>query len=1387
MWESDADLRRDLDEMVALGVEWVRLDLGWASMEPTKGTFNWSNTDRVVDAVVARGLKVVAILHETPKWARAAGTDSVFYPPTDPADFADFAGRAVSRYSNRVKVWEVLNEPNISRFWMPQPDPGAYTTLLKLAYSAIKKANASATVLSAGLSPAVDAETGSQVAPATFLRKIYENGGKGSFDAVGIHPYSYPARPIDPTTEQWNTFQRLPVFYDVMVRNGDGDKKLWVTEFGAPTGTGTEAVSEAEQAANITDAFRAMAQLRFVGGPLFAYALRDAGTDPLEREDNFGVLRRDFSAKPSRAAFEQGAAACMRTQPATVSISDVSLTEGDAATTPATFTVTRSGDSTGKTSVQYATANESAIAGTDFVGIDPTTLSFAAGETTKTVTVAVNGDTVAEGDETFAVRLSSASGATISDDSGLATVFDDDTPPGLAVNDVTAVEGSSGTPAATFTITRAGNVGATSSVRYATVAGTASATSDFAPVSATMDFAAGERTKAVTVNLNGDTRAEPDETFSLRLSSPISATIADDTGVGTILNDDNPPSLSVNDVSVTEGTLVGGTATFTITRSGDATGSSSVQYATAEGTATAGTDFTSVLPAVASFAAGETAKTVTVAIVGDLANEPNETVLLNLSSPNGATIADAQGVATIVDDDLLLGLLETPGPATFIAVTDATVVEGNSGTANASFTVVRTGLLTGTSSVQYATAEGTGTAGSDFVGVAATAVSFAAGEAAKTVTVAVAGDTIVEPSETFLVKLSSPVGAVVADDTGVGTIFDDDVVPTVAVNDASVTEGSSGTTTAVFTITRYGITAGVASVQYATADGTATAGSDFVGLAPTTVQFASGETTKTVTVTVNGGTGPEDDETFSVRLSSPVGATIADGAGVGTIFNDDAHPTVRVSDVVSPGGDTDAWAIFEVTRSGATTRTSSVRYATAAGTAAEGTDFVGIAPTTLTFAPQELVKIVAVKVKAGVEADETFSLRLSEPTDASVGDAQGGAAVVRSPAPAAAPVPAPTTRYQSLAPSRILDTRRGLGAPQAPLGAGQSFDVPVTGQGGVPASGVSAVVLNVTVTGASVTSSLTAWPTGETRPEAFNLNFRNGQTTANLVVVKIGAGGKVSVFNAAGNTEVIADVAGWFDDGTATTGARYQALTPSRILDTRSGNGAPAAKLGAGGSIDLQVTGRGGVPASGVSAVVLNVTVTEPTAYSYLTVWPSGQTRPPASNLNFATGETVPNLVVVKLGAGGKASLFNALGSAHVIADVAGWYDDDAAPSRTRYRPLSASRVLDTRNGNGAPAAKVGAGASIDLQVTGRGGVPTSGVSAVVMNVTVSEPTAYSYLTAWPTGEIRPTVSNLNFVTGRTRTNLVAVKVGSGGKVSLFNALGSTHVIAEVVGWYDLG
>ena len=204
----------------------------------------------------------------------------------------------------------------------------------------------------------------------------------------------------------------------------------------------------------------------------------------------------------------------------------------------------------------------------------------------------------------------------------------------------------------------------------------------------------------------------------------------------------------------------------------------------------------------------------------------------------------------------------------------------------------------------------------------------------------------------------------------------------------------------------------------------------------------------------------------------------------------------------------------------------------------------------------------------------------------------------------------------------------------------------------MPASGVSAVVLNVTVTEPSAGSFLTAWPAGQSRPMASNLNYSAGQTVPNLVVVKVGAGGVVSLFNHAGATHVIADVAAWFGGGPVTPTGSFATSSPVRIADTREWIDG---KVGPGGTLSLRVIDRAGIPPSGVAAVVLNITVTEPTAGSLLTVWPRGEARPLASNLNYDAGQTVANQVVVKVGAHGGIDLYNHAGATHVVVDLAGW------------------------------------------------------------------------------------------------------------------------------------
>lgn len=295
LWTDDAALEADMAAVARSGARWVRLDIDWSVVEPVRGAREWGALDRAVDAARRHDLRVLGLLAYTPAWARPPGT-TTHAPPTDATAFAAFAGAAAQRYRTEVDAWEVWNEPNIPDFWTPHPDPAAYAALLVGTAAAVRAEDPEATLLAGGLAPAVN--DGRALAPADFLEAVYAAGGGPAFDAVGVHPYSYPALPDDPVTGGWNTFVRLPQLHAVMTRHGDAAKTVWLTEFGAPTGTGDGAVSPERQARILDSGFTEARRLPFVG-PVFVYALRDSGTDPADREQNFGLLRADGTPKPA--------------------------------------------------------------------------------------------------------------------------------------------------------------------------------------------------------------------------------------------------------------------------------------------------------------------------------------------------------------------------------------------------------------------------------------------------------------------------------------------------------------------------------------------------------------------------------------------------------------------------------------------------------------------------------------------------------------------------------------------------------------------------------------------------------------------------------------------------------------------------------------------------------------------------------------------------------------------------------------------------------------------------------------------------------------------------------------------------------------------------------
>jgi polysaccharide biosynthesis protein PslG len=306
--ESSSDVRRDFDSMQTAGARWVRMDVNWAVIQAQgPSAYNWAPFDRVASDALAHGLSVLAVVEYTPAWARPAGTPAET-PPTNLDDYARFAQTAAAHYAALgVHAFEIWNEPNISAFWRPKPDVARYTRMLTLASTAIRAVDPQAVIVTGGTAPAAD--DGTNIAPVTFLRGIYANGGKSSFAAVGHHPYCWPAQPGEPYA--WSAWYVMygtsPSLRSTMVANGDGAKKIWATEFGAPTnGPAGTFVSEDAQSRMVGTGISLFRSYDWAG-PLFWYSGRDLGTSTSTRENFFGLLRYDYSQKPAFAAFKAAA------------------------------------------------------------------------------------------------------------------------------------------------------------------------------------------------------------------------------------------------------------------------------------------------------------------------------------------------------------------------------------------------------------------------------------------------------------------------------------------------------------------------------------------------------------------------------------------------------------------------------------------------------------------------------------------------------------------------------------------------------------------------------------------------------------------------------------------------------------------------------------------------------------------------------------------------------------------------------------------------------------------------------------------------------------------------------------------------------------------------
>jgi hypothetical protein len=370
--------------------------------------------------------------------------------------------------------------------------------------------------------------------------------------------------------------------------------------------------------------------------------------------------------------------------------------------------------------------------------------------------------------------------------------------------------------------------------------------------------------------------------------------------------------------------------------------------------------------------------------------------------------------------------------------------------------------------------------------------------------------------------------------------------------------------------------------------------------------------------------------------------------------------------------------------------------------------------------------------------------------------------------------------YTALTPTRILDTRSGLGTRGlvAPLQAGQAIDVSVLGVAGVPVAGVQAVVLNATAVSPTEAGYITLYPHGTARPTISSLNFVPGQVVANLVTMPVGAGGMVTAYSPFGAVDLVFDIAGFYATETGPSGLRYHPVAPTRLADTRNGQGGRIGGLGADTSVTFQVSGQAGVPSSGVSAVALNVTVTETTAPSFLTVHPADVSLPVVSNLNFVAGTTRANQAIVRLPSNGLINVYNSAGSAQLVIDVVGYYDNNADGEHGRFVALDPVRVLDTRSDS--PFA--GTGALPDNSVLYVGATDEI-ATAYVVNVTVTATTGSGFVTAFPYRDDNsavPVASTLNYGPDETVPNHAIVPTGP--YLGFYNTGATAHLIVDVFG-----
>ncbi|WP_413175631.1 beta strand repeat-containing protein [Anabaena azotica] len=534
----------------------------------------------------------------------------------------------------------------------------------------------------------------------------------------------------------------------------------------------------------------------------------------------------------------------------------------------------------------------------------------------------------------------------------------------VTATDANAAETITGTPnPGVFTFTRtASDVNPT--VNY-TITGTAANGTDYLQLTGTATFAPGSTTTTITVTPTDDFIFEGNETVILTLTNGTGYNLGTaKTATVIIADNDAIPQLSINDVTITEGNSGTRNANFILTLSNPSTRTVTVNYQTVDDDATTANNDYVAKTGTITFTPGQTTQTLPITINGDTVGEINEAFNVLLSNAVNATLVKNEGIGIIRNDDL-------PSVTITSIYTQAT----ESGVPGI-FQLNRTGSTSKALNINYSLS-GTATNGTDYAALNGIA-NFAIGSSTAIIFVNPTEDIIFEGNETATLNLLTGTGYTVgASNSSTITIADNETQPRISINDVTLTEGNSGTKTANFAVTLSNPSTQTITVAYQTGNITATAGSDYIAQTGT-ITFNPGETSKTVSVVINGDTVTESDETFRVTLNTPTNATIADGEGIGTITNDEI-PTLTVNNVTVVEG-LDNNAIVTFTLSGLLNQAVSVNYTTTAGTAAANSDYTPVSGT-LTIPANTLTGTVSIPIINNTtnEANETFNLVLSNP------------------------------------------------------------------------------------------------------------------------------------------------------------------------------------------------------------------------------------------------------------------------------------------------------------------------------------------------------------------------------------------------------------------------